>query len=227
MSRSKRLWASVGLTAGTAIAIVGITAGTALAATPTFTTYTSHQTTGTLAYTATTGAGTSSAPKITLVDTTAGVNLNCISGTAAGVFKLGKNISGSKIASITGTTWNTCTGPLGITLAVKQVGSWYVNATTKTSSGGKTPGNISNVTATVSETPTASNCEFTVTGSTSASYFNSSGTLAVAPITGSSHVLTISKVTGCFGLINNGDNATFTGTYATSTNNGRIQVTSP
>jgi hypothetical protein len=156
------------------------------------------------------GSITGTAGTTTLKDTTSGTSLSCTSAKASGTLKKGSGLSGTDIGTITSTTFSTCTGPLGITFTVKQVGTWDINATA--SSGGVTTGNISSVDATLS----GSLCSATATGSVDASYSNSTGVLTLKPVTGSGHTLKISGVNGCLGLINNGDTATFTGAFTLS-----------
>ena len=52
-----------------------------------------------------------------------------------------------------------------------------------------------------------------MTGSTDATYSNKTATLSVKAVAKSGHVLKISKVNGCAGLISNGDTSAFTGSY--------------
>jgi hypothetical protein len=73
-------------------------------------------------------------------------------------------------------------------------------------------GYISKIDAQLSGT----DCTATVTGEADGTYTNSSGKLAMKPVSKSGHVLTISKVNGCAGLIANGNTSTFVGTYTVS-----------
>lgn len=171
-----------------------------------------------------TATGTASAPAITFTDTTTNQVLNCVSGTAPGSTTVGSGLSGSGLATIDGanTTWTSCTGPLGLAFTVAGSGSWVLNATGATSDG-VTPGTISSASAAVSDPGI---CSFNVTGSVTGSYTNSPAALNIAA---DNSTLTISGVDGCLGIINDGDNATFVGSYAIAANdaaNNPVTVTS-
>jgi hypothetical protein len=156
------------------------------------------------------GAYTGSAGTTTFTDSTTGSTLTCKSGTAAGTLKNGAGLSGTGIGTITSTTFTTCTGPLGITFTVKQVGTWSLNLTAYASP--ISTGYISGIDATLS----GSLCSATVTGSADATYSNSTGVLTLKPVSGSGHTLTVSNVNGCLGLLNNGNTSTFNGAYTIS-----------
>ncbi len=156
------------------------------------------------------GSYSGSAGTTTLSDTTTGNALTCKSATAAGTLKSGSGLSGTDIGTITSTSFTSCTGPLGLTFTVKQSGTWNLNITSN--SGGVSTGFISSVKASLS----GPLCSATVTGSADASYSNSTGVLTVKPVSGSGHTLTVSGVSGCLGLINNGDTSTFNGAFTIS-----------
>ena len=209
----------ISLAAGAAVLV--LTAGPALAAT-TYTVKAGTKTSGTTAYTAaTTGAG----QQIAFNDVTTGTALGCDSGTAKGAVNLGKSLSGTGLGTITGTTWTACKGPLGLALTVTQQGTWAINATGATASN-KTPGTISGVTALVKDTTGGSSCTFTVTGTVKAKVTTtpSKQQLAIAP---AGSTLKVSGVTGCFGLVNNGDKANFKATYNVVAADGKLVITNP
>ncbi|HEY1617048.1 MAG TPA: hypothetical protein VGG25_05485 [Streptosporangiaceae bacterium] len=156
------------------------------------------------------GAYTGTAGTTTFTDTNTGSALTCKSATAKGTLKSGSGLSGTGIGTITGTTFTTCTGPLGISFTVKQVGTWSLNLTSYTSP--TSTGYVSGIDATLS----GSLCSATVTGSADATYSNSTGVLTLKPVSGSGHTLTISGVNGCLGLLNNGNTSTFNGAYTIS-----------
>lgn len=170
---------------------------------------------------------TGDAPQITFVDTDANVTLNCASGAASGTLNVGQ-VSGSDIATISSTAWNTCTGPLGLSFTVAGSGDWFLNATGDTDANGTTAGNISNINAHVADPGI---CEFDVTGSVDGSYTNgtSSGTL---DLPGTTSTLTISNVTGplcALAGLSDGHHASFKATYDVAADNASfnpIQVTS-
>lgn len=170
-----------------------------------------------------TGKTTGASPQIHFSDVTTGQSLTCTSGTAPGTTKVGKGLGGSGIGHITGpkTTWNGCTGPAGLKFTVTGAKTWNINATSY--SGGVSKGTISAVSATVNDPGV---CKFTVTGSVPITYTNSSTTLAV---TGGSS-LKISAVTGCLGIINGGDKASFKGSYKLTASvkaDNPVHITSP
>ena len=160
-----------------------------------------------------TATGTASAPAITFTDTTTNQVLNCVSGTAPGSTTVGTGLSGTGIATIDGanTTWTSCTGPLGLAFTVSGAGTWTLNATGPTANG-STPGTITGASAAVNDPGI---CSFNVNGGVTGSYTNSPPTLNVAA---DSSTLTISNVNGCLGIINEGDSATFVGSYSIAAN---------
>lgn len=159
-----------------------------------------------------------------LTDTNTGTQLTCTSSSAAGNSARGTGLAGTNIARITSTTFGGCTGPAGITFSVIHSGTWTLNAVSY--SGGVTTGTITGISARLS----GPLCSATVTGSVQARFINSN--TATPPSRAQLQVLTtgstlrISSVSGCFNLIRNGDNATFSGLY-NITNPVPMRVTSP
>jgi len=164
------------------------------------------------------GSYSGSAGTTTLTDSSTSTTLTCTSAKASGTLKSGSGLSGTGIGTITSTAFNNCTGPLGITFTVTQSGTWNLNLTSYTSPTSK--GYISGISAKLSGT----SCTATVTGSADGSYSNTTGVLTLAPVSGSGHTLTVSGVSGCFGLINNGNTVTFKGAYTISP---KQTITSP
>lgn len=163
-------------------------------------------------------ATTGAAPQVTFKDTTGGATLNCASASAPGSVKVGTGQDSNHLGSINGpgTSWNTCTGPLGLVLTVTGLNTWYIDATGSTNASGVTPGRISGVSAHVA----SSNCSFDVTGTVNGSYANgaTSGTLTMP---GTTSTLTISNVSGflCGAVgIANGHAASFKATYQVNAN---------
>lgn len=206
---------------GVAASAAAITlAATAFAAVPTYKITAGTKTSGTINYLGK-ATGTSAKPAIQFNDATSGAQTRCVSATASGVMKLGAHISGTKAATITKTTWTKCTGPLGITLTPKQVGTWYLNGAARPVNG-VTKVFISNVVANV--TTSLPGCQFTVKGSADGTYTNSTGKLTLAPRAGTGHVLKASNAGSCAGQINNGDKLVFKGSYTITTAAGRIKI---
>jgi hypothetical protein len=188
------------ITGAAALAAVGLSATTALASSAT-------------TYTVSPGGKYSAAAgKTTLKDNNTKTSLSCSSASAKGVLKKGKGLAGAKIGTITSSAFNKCTGPLGLHFTVKQGGTWYLNVTKYDSKTGVATGYISNISAKLSG-PT---CAATVTGATDATFTNKTDILAIKAVSKSGHVLTISKVNGCDGLIKNKDTSDFTGSYKIS-----------
>ncbi len=156
------------------------------------------------------GKYTAAAGKTTLKDNKSGSVLVCKSASAKGTLKKGKRLAGKNIGTITSSSFNKCSGPLSLTFKVKQSGTWDLTVTKYSSkNGGVATGFISNTKALL----TGPGCSATVTGATDATYSNKTATLSVKAVAKSGHLLKISKVTGCAGLINNGDTSDFTGSY--------------
>ncbi len=203
-----------GIAVAAAAAALALGAGNASAATVVYKVTAGSAPVGTTV--ALTGTTQGASPQIAFTDATTGTQLNCVSGTAPGSIKTGSNLPGAKLGSITGsgTTWTGCTGPLGLTFKVTGAKTWAVNGTGKNSTG--VLGTISNVYATVDG---GSSCKFVVTGSVPIQYTNkTSGSFLSVRNTKST--LTVSALTGgCFGAVNNGDKANFTGTYKINATN--------
>jgi hypothetical protein len=209
----------VGIAAGAA---VGLVATAASAAVPTYKITAGSKTSGTTTYTGK-ATGTSSKPAIHFTDTTSGIATTCVSGQANGTMKLGAHISGTAAGNITSTKFINCTGPGGLTLTTTQpsTSKWTINGVARPV-GGVTKVFIGNVTANVS---TNIGCKFTVKGATDGTYTNSSGKLAVAPRSGSGHVLKASNANAsCLGLVSNGDTLVFKGTYTVATPTGKLAI---
>ena len=211
----------VAIASGIAATVVAIGAAQAMAA-PTYTVKIGTTATGSGTYTA------ASTTSLVLTDTTKNQTVTCASGTAAGaVPHLGA--ATNPLATITSTTWGTsaspCKGPAGLSFTVTQAGTWSLNGTVATTTGGVTAGQLTGVSATIA----APGCSFKVTGTVNGSFTNSSQVLAIAA-TGST--LTTSAVSGCFGLVANGDAAKFVGSYKVSAKTsggtaGALTITSP
>jgi len=211
------------LALGVATTVVAVGAATASAAT-TWTVTAGTTASGSTTFTAST---TGTSPQIHFSDLVTGGALTCASGTAKGtVPHLGSGLS-NPLANITGSTWATCTGPFGLNLAVSQptTSVWTLNGDSYNATTGVTSGHISNVTANVTSIP-AGSCSFTVSGAVTGTYTNSTHVLAVAN-SGTTYALTISAVSGCFGVVGNGHAASFTANYNVTTPLGALTVTSP
>jgi len=179
---------------------------------------------------ATVGDHTPTNPDVIFTDATSGLGLSCDSATAGtptaagGAITVGTGQSGAPIAQIFGpaTTWTHCVGPLSIELDPTGVGTWNLQADSYASATGVTSGRITDVSAHVAS-PDGTSCVFDVTGSVNATFTNSNQQLAINP----DPTLNISNVVGCFGLINENDQASFQAIYAVSSASGNVTITSP
>jgi len=197
--------------------VLALSAGSALAATNTGITATWTVKPG--------GAITAKAGKTTLTDKSTGSQLSCTSSSGAGTVKKGSGLSGTGIGSITALSFTSCTGPLGLTFTVKTTHfPWHLNAKTFNSTTGVTSGTITGIHASL----TGPGCSAVVdgtgatanNGSVNATYTNGTGKLATTGV-GNLHVYNVS---GCAGLINSGDAASFKGSYTVSP---KQTITSP
>ncbi len=197
---------------GCALAVAAVTMTSAFAATPTYTLKAGNAAPGTnVSLRASTGGTT---PQITFVDTTSNTTLTCDSGTLQGTTKTGTNLPGAAIASINGSasTFTNCTGPFGLQFQVTGSGSWKINA--NSAAPGGVFGSVTGIRATVKD---GSVCNFTAAGRLSGKFTNQYLTLLSK---GTDPTLTISGVPSgqCFGVIKNGDTATFGAVYKIRSN---------
>jgi hypothetical protein len=158
------------------------------------------------------GSVSGSAGTTTLKDSTTGTTINCTSSAASGSLKSGSGLS-NPIGSIASITFSNCTGPLGISFTASVTGPFPLNA--NSFSSGTTSGTITNIHGTL----TSSACSLVIDG-TSATAHNGTVNVTFTNSTSQLKVLTtgstlhIFNVSGCFGLVRNGDGATFAGTYS-------------
>ncbi len=159
------------------------------------------------------GAVSGAAGTTTLQDSTTGTALSCSSSAATGTLKSGSGLA-NPIGTIQTLTFNNCTGPLGISFSTSVTGPFPLSATSYNAATGVTAGRIGNIHGSIS----GPLCSATVDGTSAtadngavrARYKNATGKLTVLPTGGNLHIYNVS---GCFGLINSGDTATFSGTY--------------
>jgi hypothetical protein len=209
MSIRKRVGGTV-LTVAAAALAVGLSATSALAAT-------------TLTV-AVTGGGTYTATTSKTVLSDNGVNVTCSStsttkaSTATGSIPTHTYTATSpvKVGTVATLNFKNCTGPLGKVTATPAALPYSVKIDSKTNGSGQTDGMITGVSVKVSMT----GCSFVVTGSAPGFYTNGTHKLAMTstlPITPlNSARLTVGSVSGCAGIVNNGDHPKYTGTYTVS-----------
>ncbi|HLX47711.1 MAG TPA: hypothetical protein VKS82_05225 [Streptosporangiaceae bacterium] len=150
----------------------------------------------------------------TLKDAVTGTTLTCKTLTASGRAKPGSGLSGTGIASITSVTFTTCTGPAGLTFNVTPGHlPWKLNAKSYDAATGVTKGTITGAHGALS----GPGCSAVVDGTSATAdngtiggtYTNSSHELRTLTMGGNLHIY---RVSGCFGLIRDGDAATLKGT---------------
>jgi hypothetical protein len=204
MAIRKRLAGSILLTGAATALLIGVSAGPALAA---------------VTFTVTPGGAiTATAGTTTLTDTKSGVVLMCASSSTAATLKSGSGLSGTHIGNITSVSFSNCTGPFGITFTVASSHlPWHLNAVSFNSSTGVTTGTITGIHAKLSGPGCSATVDGTAAtknnGKVSVTYTNSTGVLKVLPTGGNLHIFNVS---GCAGLIGNGDPSAFSGSYTVS-----------
>jgi hypothetical protein len=161
------------------------------------------------------GAITGSAGTTTLTDKTAGLTVTCTSSSTTGTLKSGSGLNGTGIGSVTSITFNDCSVD-GITLTVA-TGTVSFPLNLKSYKSGVSSGKITHIHFAVS----SSVCSFDVNGTSATAnngtvrvkYGNKAHTLKVLPTGGTLHIYDVS---GCLGLINNGDAGQVSSAYTVS-----------
>jgi hypothetical protein len=164
------------------------------------------------------GRITAQSGEATLTDSKTGIAVSCSSSHVSGALKTGTGLTGAGIGSITALAFGDCTagGLVNVTVTVTNGHfPWTLNAVAYKS--GVTSGTITGIHAMVS----GASCSATLDG-TSASADNGKVSITYTNSTGALQILTsgadlhIYDVSGCAGLIANGDPTTQTGTYTIS-----------
>jgi len=158
------------------------------------------------------GAITGSAGTTILKDTTAGLTVTCTSSSATGTLKSGTGLKGAGIGTVTSLAFNSCTVD-GISLSIS-TGTVAYPLNAKSFTAGVTGGTVTGIHFTVS----SSVCGFTVDGTSATAnngsvrtrYTNSSHVLKIIPKHSTLHIYNVS---GCFGLVSNGDAASVSTSY--------------
>jgi hypothetical protein len=163
------------------------------------------------------GNATGKASNVQFKDTATGTIVVCKTSTKTTIWVSGSGLSGVHIIHITKVTFITCTVD-GITVTITIITSTtiiiYFNALSYKT--GVTTGKITGLEGTVSGTGCSASIagtSATTPGTVKATYTNSTGKLKVLPTGGTLHAWNVS---GCFGLINNGDPITLSATYKVS-----------
>ncbi|MFL6123239.1 hypothetical protein [Actinophytocola sp.] len=149
-----------------------------------------------------------------------GIQLSCASSSVDGTAQSGSGLSNplATIPESPGIQFIDCSGPFGLTFEVTQVGDWALNGVSYDGSD-VTTGTIDNINADI----VGPGCNATASGSVNVTYSNSTSTLEVLP----DFTLEVSFVdpdNNCLGLINQGEHANFSGSYAITPG---LTVTSP
>jgi hypothetical protein len=169
------------------------------------------------------GAITGTAGTTTLQDNTANQTVTCTSSTATGSLKSGTDLKGKGIGTVTSLGFNSCSVD-GVTLTVS-TGTVAFPLNAKSFASGLTKGSVSGIHFSVS----SSVCSFVVDGSSATAdngtlitrYRNSNHILRVIPQGSTLHIYDVS---GCFGIINNGDAVSVSASYKVSP---KEKITSP
>ncbi|SRR5712691_92489 len=208
------------LVAGTVVAAMGLAVPAAMAAT-------TWTVTGGPSYTATASSGTT----FTLTDTTHSATFTCTVGTAAGSVTdqtSGPSPFGTVTSSAFGSSTHKCSGPLGSTGTSTQKAGTTASINGISFSGGVTTGTISGIDHLFTASAFGINCTAEVTGTAGVKFTNSSHLLQFTT-TGDS--LTVKSASGCAGIIQTGDNVTFSsgsgGETVTGSPTSSIQISSP
>lgn len=203
----------------TTAAVVGLCAASALASTPLSTTRLTVKVSNG-------GKFTAKSAKTVLTDKVGGVTVRVTCTTkgttpassASGNIPSGTHTGTSpvKVGTASNLKFNNCTGPLGAVHTRVMREPYTVKVDSKTNGKGQTDGFISGVKVHVTMTA----CSFNVTGSAPGFYTNGKHTLTmtsslpVKPTTKAQ--LTVSSVSGCAGIVHNGDHPGFNGTFTLS-----------
>lgn len=140
-----------------------------------------------------------------------GTKLTCELSESMATINNATGHSGTGIGTIDSSTWTNCTGPLGLTFTVTQSGTWSLNAVEPTADPNVGVASITGVTSQIS----GPFCSATFTGGVTGHYDNSTGILTLDPTDPNPGNLSLvaSNVSGCLGLIQNGDVSTFSGDF--------------
>jgi hypothetical protein len=168
------------------------------------------------------------AGKTTLTDTRTGATIRCVSAHMSGVLKAGSGLPGSGIGSLATSVYSLCSGgPFPATVTASGL-PWRLNLTSYDRSTGVARGTISHLQLAASVSP-GTPCTAVINGTSGTapdgvapvSYASKTGTLKFLSTAGNLHWYHVHR---CIGIVNNGDAATITASYAISP---RQVITSP
>jgi hypothetical protein len=210
MTMGKRVGGTLIGTLAMTAAVVALSAAPALASTP----LTVKITGG--------GKFTTTAKTTTLSDK--GTNVTCSTkgktpaSSASGNIPSGtkKGNSPVKVGTASNLKFNNCVSIAGKVTTKVESEPYFVAIDSKTNKKGETAGFIGGIKVKV----TTFACSFMVTGTAPGYYTNGKHTLTMSPKlpvkTTTKAQLTVSKVSGCLGLVHNGDHPTYSATYTLS-----------
>lgn len=150
--------------------------------------------------------------------------LSCAGATASGTVQ-----AGVAIVAITGTTWVGCVGFTGAAapFTFTHSGTWQFHSATSATPGSADviPGHVEGITLGVRTTLTPAICNFTLSGSATASFNEATQKLTINE-TGLTGNLTAHNVVGCLGQFHNGGAVNLSMTLTMSAAGGPLNVTS-
>jgi hypothetical protein len=158
------------------------------------------------------GAISGKAGTTTLKDTTSGTTVTCTTSTLTGTLKSGSGLAGAKLGTVTGVDFTNCSVD-GQTLSLSSGAvTWAFNA--KSETNGVVHGTVTGMHLSVS----SSICSLVIDGTSGSAdngmvkvtYTNSTHKLKILPTGGNLHVWDVS---GCLGLVANGDSGSVTSNY--------------
>jgi hypothetical protein len=170
------------------------------------------------------GAMTATSGKTTFKDTTTGTVLTCASSTASGTLKSGSGLPGAGIGSVTAAAYHCPTPSFSAKLMPRGL-PWRLNLTSYDRDTGVARGMISGLQLALSYV----SCSAVLNGSSGAasdgvvavSYSSQADTLTILRAGGTLHWY---HVSGCLGLIKDGDPVTLSATYTVTP---KQAITSP
>jgi hypothetical protein len=172
------------------------------------------------------GDATAKSGLIKLTDTVTGKAGTCKSSKVAGNVKAGTGLPGTDIGSVTAAAFRGCTGPAKLPFTVTaRVLPWQLNFTSYDPKTGVVRGTVTHIQVVLSggacHAEVDGTADKTPDGVVSAAYSDGTGSLKFLGKGGNLHFW---HVKNCAPLLNNGDPATFTGTYTITP---RQLITSP
>jgi hypothetical protein len=149
------------------------------------------------------GAFTAKSAKVVFTDKD--VSVTCTSSAAIGTFKSGGGLPAQDIGGIS-PAFSGCTGPVGAVTVTSTDLPWQINALSYDLNTDTATLQIAGLSADVSMT----DCSFSVSGNVEGQYPNQTGKFKLQD---HGDTLVISDVSGCLGVVSNGDSVKASATY--------------